>query len=60
MFKGNYRTKDNVFIVDINMSILTIETQTPKANWTAKDISYHTIYVYNKTSDIDELIEIKE
>lgn len=51
MFKGNYKTSDDVFIVDIDMSTLTTETKTPKTNWTAKDITYNFIDVYNKTTD---------
>lgn len=51
MFKGNYKTSDDVFIVDIDMSTLTTEMRTPKPNWTAKDITYNFIDVYNKTTD---------
>ena len=29
MFKGNYKTSDDVFIVDIDMSTLTTEMRTP-------------------------------
>lgn len=51
MFKGNYKTSDDVFIVDIDMATLTTEMRTPKPNWTAKEITYNFIDVYNKTTD---------
>ena len=47
-FEPNYVTPDGVFEVQINMDKLIYETIPQKANWTAKNITYNTVNVYNK------------
>lgn len=46
-FSPNYKTKDWLFEVQIDMNNLSTETQEPKANWVSKNITYNFIYVYN-------------
>ena len=46
-FKHNYITQDGSFEVQIDMNRLVYATRTPEANWTAKNITYNTVNVYN-------------
>lgn len=46
-FNPNYITKNGLFEVQIDMSNLSTNTQIPERNWTSKNITYNTIYVYN-------------
>ncbi len=49
-FKPNYITPDGSFEVQIDMNNLTYRTRAPEANWTAKNITYNTVDVYNKNT----------
>lgn len=49
-FEPNYITPDGAFEVQIDMSKLTYTTIPPQANWTAKNITYNTVNVYNKNT----------
>lgn len=46
-FKHNYITQDGSFEVQIDMNRLVYATRTTEANWTAKNITYNTVNVYN-------------
>lgn len=46
-FNPNYITKNGLFEIQIDMDNLSNKTQRPERNWTCKNITYNTIYVYN-------------
>lgn len=46
-FEYDYITPDGAFKVQLDMEKLTYTTMKPEKNWTAKNITYNTIDVYN-------------
>ncbi|MGN0961304.1 MAG: hypothetical protein ACI4PF_03805 [Christensenellales bacterium] len=46
-FEHDYITPDGAFQVQVDMNNLTYDTRPSEKNWTAKNITYNTVYVYN-------------
>lgn len=47
IFPHKYKTADGIFLIQIDMDKLSYTTMKAEPNWTAKNITYNTIDVYN-------------